>query len=57
MIEMACHVNTFLISDNDVISLELRPLNFGVFIHGYSLRAQMYFQLLLIIIITFILRG
>ena len=32
MIEMTCHVNYFLISDNDVISLESRPLNFRVFI-------------------------
>ena len=27
---------TFLISGNDVISLESRPLNFCVFIHVYS---------------------
>ena len=32
MIEMTCHVNYFLISENDVISLESRPLNFRVFI-------------------------
>ena len=44
MIEMTCHVNYFLISDNDVISLESRPLNFRVFIHAYSLRPQTYFR-------------
>ena len=38
MIEMTCHVNQFLISGNDVISLELRALNFRVFIHAYSLQ-------------------
>ena len=37
MIEMTCHVLiTFLISDNDVISLESRPLNFRVIILAYS---------------------
>ena len=41
MIEIMC---TFLISGNDVISLESRPLNFRVVIHTYSLRPQMYFQ-------------
>ena len=29
-----------LISGNDVISLESRPLNFRVFIHAYGLRPQ-----------------
>ena len=37
MIEMMCHILiTFLISDNDVISLESRPLNFRVIILAYS---------------------
>ena len=35
---------TFLISGNDVVSLELRPLNFRVFVHAYSLRSQTYFR-------------
>ena len=34
---------TFLISGNDVISMESRPLNFRVFIHAYSLRPQTLF--------------
>ena len=34
---------TFLISGNDGISLESRPLNFRVFIHAYSLRPQTLF--------------
>ena len=29
---------------NDIISLELRPLNFHVFIHTYSPRPQTYFR-------------
>ena len=33
-----------VISGNDVISLESRPLNFRVFIHAYSLRPQTYFR-------------
>ena len=46
MIEMTRHVLiTFLISGNDVISLESRPLNFRVIIHAYSLRPQKYFRL------------
>ena len=32
-----------MISGNDVISLESRPLNFRVFIHAYSLRPQTLF--------------
>ena len=43
MIEMTCYVNCFLISGNDVISLESRLLNFRVFIHAYSLRPQTLF--------------
>ena len=43
MIEMTCYVNSFLISGNDVISLESRTLNFCVFIHTYSLRPQTLF--------------
>ena len=31
-------------SGDDVIALELRPLNFRVFIHAYSLRPQTYFR-------------
>ena len=33
MIEITCHINHFLISGNDLISLESRPLKFRVFIH------------------------
>ena len=45
MIEMTCHVNHFFfIPDNDVISLESRPLNFRVFVHAHSLRPQTYFR-------------
>ena len=44
MIEMTCHVNLFLISGNNVISLESRPLNFRVFIHAKSLRPQTYLR-------------
>ena len=43
IIERTCHVNHFLISDNDVISLESRFLNFRVFMHAHSLRPQTYF--------------
>ena len=43
MIEMTSYVSSFLISGNDVISLESRPLNFCVFIHAYSLRPQTLF--------------
>ena len=32
-----------MISGNDVISMESRPLNFRVFIHTYSLRPQTLF--------------
>ena len=34
---------TFLISGNDLIFLESRPLSFRVFIHMYSLQLQRYF--------------
>ena len=34
---------TFLISGNDVISLESRPLNFRLFICAYNLRPQTLF--------------
>ena len=37
MIEMTCHdLIKFLISGNDVISLDLRPLNFRVIKHVYN---------------------
>ena len=45
--KMMCHVNHFLISGNDVISQESRPLNIRVFIHIYSLQLQTYFRSLL----------
>ena len=45
MIEMTCLVSHFFfISSNDVIALELRPLNFRVYMHVYNLRPQTYFQ-------------
>ena len=37
---------TFLISGNDVVSLESRPLNFRVFIHAYSLPPQTLFPVI-----------
>ena len=42
-IEMMFMKITFLISGNDVISLESRSSDFCVFIHVYSLRPQTYF--------------
>ena len=42
----------FLTFYNDVISFELRPLNFHVFTHAYSMRPQTYFRLLLTCILN-----
>ena len=41
---MSCKF-TFSIPGNDVISLELRPLNYRVFKHTYSLLPEKYFSL------------
>ena len=44
MIEMTRHATQVFFFGNDVISLQLRPLDFRVFIHVYSLRPQTYFR-------------
>ena len=45
--DVPCKI-TFLISGNDVISLESRPLNFHGFIQAYSMRPHTYLRLSLI---------